>query len=62
MLAMDLMVRALSEAVPERAAAGHVGDSWNVTFTNAHGKRPFLSGESLTGGWGGHPSGDGETR
>ena len=35
MLAMDLVVKALSEAVPDRAAAGHVGDSWNVSLTNA---------------------------
>lgn len=61
MLAMDLVVRALSDAVPERAAAGHVGDSWNVTFVNERGRPPFLSGESLTGGWGAHANGDGES-
>lgn len=61
MLAMDLVVRALSEAVPERTAAGHVGDSWNVTFVNERGRPPFLSGESLVGGWGAHPEGDGES-
>jgi N-methylhydantoinase B len=61
MLAMDLVVRALSEAVPDRAAAGHVGDSWNVTFVNERGRPPFLSGESLTGGWGAHAHGDGES-
>ena len=61
MLAMDLVVRALSEAVPDRAAAGHVGDSWNVTLVNERGRPPFLSGESLVGGWGGHAKGDGES-
>jgi len=61
MLAMDLAVRALSDAVPDRTAAGHVGDSWNVTFVNERGRPPFLSGESLTGGWGAHPHGDGES-
>jgi N-methylhydantoinase B len=60
MLAMDLMVKALSTAVPDRAAAGHVGDSWNVTFTNAVGEPVFMSGESLSGGWGGWQGGDGE--
>jgi N-methylhydantoinase B len=60
MLAIDLMVRALSDAAPERAAAGHVGDSWNVTFVNARGRPAFLSGESLTGGWGAYEGGDGE--
>jgi N-methylhydantoinase B len=61
MLAIDLVVRALSDAVPERTAAGHVGDSWNVTFVNERGRPPFLSGEALTGGWGAHPHGDGES-
>ncbi|MBB4661331.1 hydantoinase B/oxoprolinase family protein [Conexibacter arvalis] len=61
MLAMDLLVRALSEAIPERTAAGHVGDSWNITFVNERGHAPFLCGESLIGGWGAHPGGDGES-
>jgi N-methylhydantoinase B len=61
MLAMDLMVRALSDTVPERTAAGHVGDSWNVIFVNERGRPVFLSGESLVGGWGAHPGGDGES-
>jgi N-methylhydantoinase B len=60
MLAIDLVIRALSVAVPGRCAAGHVGDSWNVTFVNARGRRPFLSGESLVGGWGAYPGHDGE--
>lgn len=61
MLAMDLVVKALSDAVPERAAAGHVGDSWNVSITNAVGRPVFVSGESLSGGWGGYEGGDGES-
>jgi N-methylhydantoinase B len=61
MLAMDLVVKALSDVVPERAAAGHVGDSWNVSFTNALGRPVFVSGESLSGGWGGFEGGDGES-
>jgi N-methylhydantoinase B len=61
MLAMDLTVRALSAAVPDRCAAGHVGDSWNVFFVNARGRPRFLSGESLAGGWGAYPGGDGES-
>jgi N-methylhydantoinase B len=60
MLAMDLVVRALSQAAPDRTAAGHVGDSWNVTITNERGHDVFLSGESLVGGWGAYPDGDGE--
>lgn len=61
MLAMDLVVKALSDAIPERAAAGHVGDSWNVSFMNALGEPSFLAGESLSGGWGGWEGGDGES-
>jgi N-methylhydantoinase B len=61
MLAIDLIVRALSDAVPDRSAAGHVGDSWNVIFVNERGRPDFLSGESLVGGWGAYPGGDGES-
>jgi N-methylhydantoinase B len=61
MLAMDLLVRALSVAVPERTAAGHVGDSWNITFVGQGRNGLFLSGESLTGGWGAYEGGDGES-
>jgi N-methylhydantoinase B len=61
MLAMDLLVRALSDAVPGRAAAGHVGDSWNITFVNERGRPAFMAGESIIGGWGGHEHGDGES-
>jgi N-methylhydantoinase B len=61
MLAMDLIVRAVSGVAPDRAAAGHVGDSWNVSIVNERGKEPFVSGESLVGGWGAYPGGDGES-
>jgi N-methylhydantoinase B len=61
MLAMDLVVRALSDAIPGRTAAGHVGDSWNVTWVNERGRDEFMCGESIIGGWGAHPGGDGES-
>ena len=61
MLAMDLIIRALSSAIPERAAAGHVGDSWNVTLVGEDENGLFLSGESLVGGWGAYLGGDGES-
>lgn len=61
MLAIDLMIKALSEAIPERAAAGHVGDSWNVSIVGENEFGLFLSGESLTGGWGAYAGGDGES-
>ena len=61
MLALDLMIKALSEAIPERAAAGHVGDSWNVIIVGENEYGLFLSGEALTGGWGAYEGGDGES-
>jgi len=61
MLAMDLIIRALSSAIPDRAAAGHVGDSWNVTLVGEDDRGLFLSGESLVGGWGAYEGGDGES-
>jgi N-methylhydantoinase B len=61
MLAMDLMVKAVSAAVPDRATAGHVGDSWNVGFVNERGGPPFSVGESLVGGWGAYSGSDGES-
>lgn len=61
MMAMDLIVRAVSAVAPDRAAAGHVGDSWNVSIVNERGREPFVFGESLVGGWGAYPGGDGES-
>lgn len=61
MLAIDLMIKALSPVIPERTAAGHVGDSWNVSIVGENQFGLFLSGESLTGGWGAYEGGDGES-
>ena len=61
MLAMDLIVRALSEVIPGRTAAGHVGDSWNVIIFNERGSDGFVTGESTVGGWGAYPGSDGES-
>lgn len=61
MLAMDLIIRALSSVIPDRAAAGHVGDSWNVTLVGEDENGLFLSGESLVGGWGAYEGGNGES-
>ncbi len=60
-LAMELIIKALSPVIPERAAAGVVGDSWNVILVGENEYGLFLSGESLTGGWGGYEGGDGES-
>jgi N-methylhydantoinase B len=61
MLAMDLVVRALAGAMPDRAIAGHVGDPWNIIFVNEDGRTPFVSPESLVGGWGAYEGGEGES-
>ncbi len=61
MLALDLMIKALSRAIPDRTAAGHVGDSWNVIIVGENEFGLFLSGEALTGGWGAYEGGDGES-
>jgi N-methylhydantoinase B len=61
MLAIDLIVKALSTAIPEKTAAGHVGDSWNVIFVNDERFPRYLSGESLVGGWGAWEGNDGES-
>ncbi|MXZ67906.1 MAG: hydantoinase B/oxoprolinase family protein [Acidimicrobiia bacterium] len=61
MLALDLMIKALSRVIPERAAAGHVGDSWNVIIVGEDEFGLFLAGEALTGGWGAFEGGDGES-
>ncbi len=61
MLALDLMIKALSPVIPDRAAAGHVGDSWNVIIVGEDEHGLFLSGEALTGGWGAYEGGDGES-
>ncbi len=61
MLAIDLIVKALSTAIPEKTAAGHVGDSWNIIFVNDERYPRYLSGESLVGGWGAWEGNDGES-
>lgn len=61
MLLIDLIVKALSSALPEHVAAGLPGDSWNVFVIGEDPRtgRPFMSGEALDGGWGASARGDG---
>jgi N-methylhydantoinase B len=62
-LLIDLIVKALSEAVPERAAGAHYGDSMVIYLAGRDPRRadaPFLSVEPTPGGWGGFMGGDGE--
>lgn len=51
-LLMDLVMRALSDAVPERACAGQYGDTISeLVWTDSSGKHLML-GEAHAGGWG----------
>ncbi|MDA5194141.1 hydantoinase B/oxoprolinase family protein [Govanella unica] len=61
MLLLDLIIKALSPALPKDVAGGLPGDSWNIFVI---GKDPctgkgFMSGEALDGGWGASCRGDG---
>ena len=63
MLLVDLIIKALAPAIPERVAAGLPGDSWNVVIVQRAANRRvrFASGESTAGGWGASAYGDGES-
>jgi N-methylhydantoinase B len=63
MLMLDLVIKALAEAIPERVSAGLPGDSWNVFVMGEHPetRELFISGESLDGGWGASAFADGES-
>lgn len=61
-LLIDLVVKALAPAMPERAAGAHYGDSMVVTFAGLdprHDDIRYLMVEPTTGGWGAYQSGDG---
>jgi N-methylhydantoinase B len=62
-LLIDLVVTALSPAMPDRAAAAHYGDSMVAYLAGndpRHGGQPFLYVMPHAGGWGGFEGGDGE--
>lgn len=60
MLLIDLIVKALSDVLPDHVAAGLPGDSWNVFLMGVDkAGKPFTSGEALDGGWGASARGDG---
>ncbi|OIJ63873.1 hydantoinase B/oxoprolinase family protein [Streptomyces mangrovisoli] len=62
-LVIDLVVRALAPALPERAAAASYGDSMIVQFTGLDPRsgKLFVSQEATVGGWGAWAAGDGES-
>ena len=56
-LLMDLVMRALSDAVPDRACAGQYGDTISeFVWTDPAGRNMLMLGEAHAGGWG---AGDG---
>jgi N-methylhydantoinase B len=62
-LLIDLMITALAESLPERAAAAHFGDPMNVCFAGndpRHDDSPYFYIDATPGGWGAFAGGDGE--
>jgi N-methylhydantoinase B len=59
---IDLVVRALAPALPERVAAASYGDSMIVQFAGDHPRtgEPYVTLEATVGGWGAWRGGDGE--
>jgi len=63
MIMLDLVIKALAPVIPGCVAAGLPGDSWNVFILGSDPvtAEPFISGESLVGGWGANSRADGES-
>ncbi|WP_156842127.1 hydantoinase B/oxoprolinase family protein [Novosphingobium aquimarinum] len=61
MLLIDLIIKALSDVLPDHVAAGLPGDSWNIFLMGVDPQtgKGFTSGEALDGGWGASARGDG---
>lgn len=62
-LVIDLVVRALAPALPDRVAAASYGDSMIVQFTGQDPRsgKLFVSQEATVGGWGAWKEEDGES-
>ncbi|MCB0153287.1 MAG: hydantoinase B/oxoprolinase family protein, partial [Anaerolineae bacterium] len=63
MLLVDLILKALAPALPERVTAGLPGDAWNVIIIGPHptGAGLFMCLESTAGGWGASAHSDGDS-
>jgi N-methylhydantoinase B len=61
-LLADVVVRALSQAAPERAIAGHYGNlaGFQIDGIDPRSGKLYIHQEPEVGGWGAHPGGDGE--
>ena len=59
---VDLILKALAPALPDRVAAGHKGDMGGYAFFGTHPRtgRRFLCQTIMGGGWGGRAYEDGE--
>lgn len=62
MLLVDLIIKALAPALPERVTAGLPGDAWNVIIVGPHPQERglFMCLESTAGGWGASARSDGD--
>ena len=60
-LMIDLFIRALADAVPDRVVAGQPADAMNILFSgiDPRSSEPFVSGEATAVGWGAYQGGDG---
>ncbi|WP_066291634.1 hydantoinase B/oxoprolinase family protein [Bacillus sp. FJAT-29937] len=60
---IDLIIKALSPVMKDKAAGAHYGDSMVVTFAgiDENTNESFLSVEATAGGWGAFHSGDGQS-
>lgn len=62
-LVMDLVAKALADAIPDRVAAANYGDSESVLFMGPRSRRGerFIDWQCHVGGWGGWATNDGES-
>ncbi|SES13300.1 hydantoinase B/oxoprolinase family protein [Psychrobacillus sp. OK032] len=62
-LLIDLIIKALSPEMKDKAAGAHYGDSMVVTFAgkDERTKESFLSVEATAGGWGAFHNGNGQS-
>ena len=60
-LMIDLFIRSLAPALPDRVVAGQAADPMNVLFSGVdpRNKEPFVVGEATAVGWGAYQGGDG---
>jgi N-methylhydantoinase B len=63
MLLVDLILKALAPALPDRVVAGLPGDAWNVIIIGPHPAEQglFMCLESTAGGWGASAHDDGDS-